>query len=169
MFGNVSALGPAGHAVGMGGRLSGSVGLHACGSGGEMREEDQIGLAEFLTDLRAELSEAQSRAANDSLKLGVEEISLTLEVAYTLTKGGEASAGVRAKFWVLASAEAGVKGSLSSERARTQQLTLTLKPRLEQIVIDERGEQTTLTRGVDVEGTLAAGEERPPVPDPAES
>ena len=57
--------------------------------------EDRIGLAEFLTDLRAELSEAQSRAAGDSLKLGVEEISLTLEVAYTLTKAGEASAGVQ--------------------------------------------------------------------------
>ena len=53
-----------------------------------MAEEDRIGLADFLTDLRAELSEAQSRAAGDSLKLGVEEISLTLEVAYTLAKGG---------------------------------------------------------------------------------
>ena len=103
------------------------------------------------------------------MKLGVEEISLTLEVAYTLTKGGEASAGVRAKFWVLASAEAGVKGSLSSERARTQQLTLTLKPRLEQIVIDERGRQTTETRGVDVEGTFAPSEEQPRLPYPAES
>jgi hypothetical protein len=51
-----------------------------------MTEVDRIGLADFLTDLRAELSEAQSRAAGDSLKLGVEEISLTLEVAYTLTK-----------------------------------------------------------------------------------
>ena len=134
-----------------------------------MGEENKIGLAEFLTDLRAELSEAQSRAANDSLKLAVEEISLTLEVAYTLTKGGEASAGVRAKFWVLASAEAGVKGSLSSERARTQQLTLTLKPRFEQIVIDERGQQTTMTRGVDVGGTFAAGEEQPSIPYPAKS
>ena len=104
-----------------------------------MAEEDRIGLADFLTDLRAELSEAQSRAAGDSLKLGVEEISLTLEVAYTLTKAGEASAGVKAKFWVFAEAEAGVKGSLSSERARTQQLTLTLKPRVEQVVIDRAG------------------------------
>jgi Trypsin-co-occurring domain 2 len=129
-----------------------------------MGEENQIGLAEFLTDLRAELSEAQSRSAQDLLKLGVEEISLTLEVAYTLAKAGEASAGVRAKFWVLASAESGVKGSVSSGRARTQQLTLTLKPRLEQVVFDEQGRQTMLTRGVDVEGSLAAGEEQPPVP-----
>ena len=45
--------------------------------GGGMAEEDRIGLAEFLTDLRAELSKAQSRAAGDSLKLGVEEISAT--------------------------------------------------------------------------------------------
>jgi hypothetical protein len=41
------------------------------------------------------------------LELGVEEISLTVDVAYTLTRGGEVSAGVRAKFWVLASTEAG--------------------------------------------------------------
>jgi hypothetical protein len=33
-------------------------------------------LAEFLTELCAELSEAQSRSAQDSLKLGVEEISV---------------------------------------------------------------------------------------------
>ena len=131
--------------------------------------EGRIGLAEFLTDLRAELSEAQSRAAKDSLKLGVEEISLTLNVTYTLTKEAEASAGIKAKFWVLASAEAGAKGSLSSEQADTQQLTLTLKPRVEQVVNDQQGQQTTLTRGVDVEGSLAAGEERPTLPSPAES
>ena len=126
--------------------------------------EDRIGLAAFLTDLREELSAAQSSAAGDPLKLGVEEISLTLEVAYTLTRGGEASAGVKVKFWVLASAEAGIKGSVSSERARTQQLTLTLKPRVEEIVVDEQGRQTKITRGVDVEGSLVAGEQRPPIP-----
>ena len=131
--------------------------------------EDRIGLAEFLTDLRAELSEAQSRAAQDSLKLAVEEISLTVDLAYTLAKGGEVSAGVRAKFWVLASAEAGAKASGSSERARTQTLTLTLKPRVEQVAIDEKGQQVTLTQGVDVEGDFAAGEEQPSIPAPAES
>jgi hypothetical protein len=134
-----------------------------------MAEVDRIGLADFLTDLRAELSEAQSRAAGDSLKLGVEEISLTLEVAYTLIKAGEASAGVKAKFWVFAEAEAGVKGSLSSERARTQRLTLTLKPRVEQVVTDEQGQQTMVTRGLDVEGRPAAGEEQPPLPAPSRS
>jgi hypothetical protein len=138
-------------------------------AGWSMEEEDRIGLAKFLTDLRAELSEAQSRAADDPLKLGVEEITLTLEVAYTLTKSGEASAGVKAQFWVFASAKADVKGTLSSERAQTQQLTLTLKPRVEQVLIDQQGQHTTITRGVDVEGRLATGEEQPALPSPAQS
>ena len=129
----------------------------------------RIGLADFLTDLRAELSEAQSRTAQDSLKLAVEEISLTLDVAYTLNRASEVAAGVRAKFWVLASVEASAKGSVASERARTQTLTLTLRPRIEQVVVDEQGGQTTLTRGVDIEGSFAMGEEQPPIPTPAES
>ena len=154
--------------MGAGGTLS--VYLAALwGWGGGLAEADRIGLADFLSDLRAELSDARSRAADDSLKLGVEEISLTLEVAYTLTKAGEASAGVKAKFWVFASAEAGVKGSLSSERAGTQQLMLTLKPRVEQVVIDSGGQQTTVTQGVDVEGGLAASEEQPTLPSPGQS
>jgi hypothetical protein len=126
--------------------------------------DDRIGLADFLTELHAELGEAQARAEHDSLKMGVEEISLTLAVAYSLTKSAEASAGVKAKFWVLASAEASGKGTVSSERADTHQLTLTLKPRLDQTVIDEHGRQKLLTRGVDVEGGFVAGEEEPAAP-----
>lgn len=126
--------------------------------------EGRIGLVEFLTDLRAELSEAQSRAAEDALKLAVEDITLTLDIAYTLTRAGEASGNVRAKFWVFASAEAAMKGSLSSARSSTQQLTLRLKPRSEQVVVDEQGQRTTLTRGVDIEGDFAPGEERPVIP-----
>ncbi len=129
--------------------------------------EGRIGLAEFLTDLRAELSEAQSRSAQDSLKLGVEEISLTLDVTCTLTKSAEASAEVKVKFWVLASAEADAKGTLSSERTHAQKLTLTLKPRVEQVVIDQQGRQTTVARGIDVEGTFAESEEQPSLPYPA--
>lgn len=128
--------------------------------------EDRIGLAEFLTDLRAELSQAQSRAAGDALKLGVEEITLTVDVAYTLTKGGEASGEVRAKFWVLEFGQAGAKASVSSERARIQQLRLTLKPRVEQVVIDEEGQQTTITRSVDVHGGFAEAEQQPTIPAP---
>jgi hypothetical protein len=129
-----------------------------------MGDEDRIGLANFLADLRAELSDAQTRAADDHIKLGVEEITLSLDVQCTFTKSAEASAGVKAKFWVLASAEASVKGNASSERARTQHLTLTLKPRTEQVVTDKRGQQTTLTQGLDVDADFAPGEEQPSLP-----
>jgi hypothetical protein len=126
--------------------------------------EHRISLADFLTDLRAELHEAQARSTQDSLKLGVEEITLTLEVTHTLSRQGDASGRLQAKFWVLGSAGADVKGSVASERARTQQLTLTLKPRIEQVVIDEQGRQRTLSQGVDVDGSLVADEQQPPVP-----
>jgi hypothetical protein len=128
--------------------------------------EDRIGLVEFLTDLRAELSDAQSRAAKDALKLTVDEITLVLDVAYTLTKNVETSGKVSAKFWVFASAEVGAKGARSSEQAHTQQLTLTLKPRLEQTVIDAQGRQTKITRNVNVEGKMTPDEERPAIPPP---
>jgi hypothetical protein len=119
-----------------------------------------IGLAEYLTYLREELSEAQSRASGDPLKLGVQEITVALDIAYTLTKSGEASAALKAKFWVLASAEAGAKGSLASSNTRTQRLTLTLKPRLEEVSVDQAGVMV-MTRGLDVEGQIEKDEENP--------
>lgn len=114
-----------------------------------------LGLADFLSDLRAELAEASKRAENDSLKLGVEQVTVLLDVAVTVAKKGEASGKARAKFWVFASVEGGVTGERSSQRAATQHLTLTLKPRIGSI------------RGLDVSGELEQGEENPqlPVPD----
>jgi Trypsin-co-occurring domain 2 len=51
-----------------------------------------MGLADFLSDLRAELAEASKRAEQESLKLGVEEVEVELDVAVTLAKRGEATA-----------------------------------------------------------------------------
>lgn len=126
--------------------------------------DDRIGLAEYLTSLRAELSEAQSRASGDPLKLGVEQITVALDIAYTLTKSGEASGTLKAKFWVLELGEAGAKGSLLSSNTRTQRLTVTLKPRVEEVFIDREGRRTTITRNVDVTGKLDQDEESPPTP-----
>ena len=75
---------------------------------------DTIALADFLADLRTELSEAQARAADDPLKLGIEEITLALDIAYKLKKAGEASAKAKVSFLVWLSGEAAAKGSLSS-------------------------------------------------------
>jgi hypothetical protein len=65
---------------------------------------------------------------------------------------------------VFASAEAAAKGTASSEQARTHQLTLTLKPRMEEVVVDHEGRQTTITRSVDVTGALDDSEEQPELP-----
>jgi hypothetical protein len=125
-----------------------------------------LGLADFLTDLREELAEAVRRAENQPLRLGVEELTVSLDVAVTIAKKGEASAKASAKFWVFASAEGGVRGELSSQRATTQRLTLTLKPSMEEVVTDETGQIRMVRRQVDVAGEIEAQEERPGLPAP---
>jgi hypothetical protein len=127
-----------------------------------------LGLADFLSDLRAELAEASNRAEHESLKLGVEEVTVSLDVAVTIAKKGEASAKASAKFWVFASVEGGVKGERSSQQVTTQHLTLTLKPRTEEVIIDETGKARVLRRGVDVTGAIEGREEDPELPDPSE-
>jgi Trypsin-co-occurring domain 2 len=131
--------------------------------------DDALGLADFLSDLRAELAEASKRAEHESLRLGVEEVTVSLDVAVTVAKRGEASAKTSAKFWVFASAEGGVRGERSSQRAATQHLTLTLKPRTEEVIIDETGQARVIRRGVDVTGAIGVGEERPDLPAPKPS
>ena len=127
-----------------------------------------LGLADFLSDLRSELAEASKRAENDSLRLGVEQVTVSLDVAVTVAKKGEGSAGAKAKFWVFASVEGGVKAELSSQRASIQHLTLTLKPRIEKIEIDESGKARLVARGLDVSGKLEQREESPQLPVPDE-
>jgi hypothetical protein len=125
-----------------------------------------LGLADFLTDLRAELAEASRRAEKESLKLGVEEVTVSLDVTVTIAKKGEASARAKAQFWVFASVEGGLTGERSSQRATTQHLTLTLKPRTEEVIVDETGKARVIRRGVDVTGAIGVGEERPDLPAP---
>jgi Trypsin-co-occurring domain 2 len=128
--------------------------------------EGALGLADFLSGLREELAEASKRAEQESLKLGVEEVTVSLDVAVTIAKKGEASSKAMAKFWVFASAEAGVKGERSSQQVTTQRLTLTLKPRTEEVIIDDTGKARVIHRGVDVTGAIEAHEERPDLPPP---
>ena len=67
--------------------------------------EGSLGLADFLTQLRVELDQAHLRAASDGLglRLGVDQVELSLDVVYTTEKAGQANAEVKAKFWVLTS------------------------------------------------------------------
>ena len=127
------------------------------------RPEGVLGLADFLSDLRAELAEASRRAEGQALRLAVGEVTVSLDIGVTLTTTGEASAKAAAKFWVFASAEGSVRGERSSERMTTQHLTLTLKPRIEEVVRDESGRETVRVREVDVEGVFAEGEDLPDI------
>ncbi|WIM92551.1 hypothetical protein ACTOB_004495 [Actinoplanes oblitus] len=120
-----------------------------------------IGLADFLRDLRAELTEAQSAADGQQLRLGIDEIEITMDVVYTTTRSAETSGKIGAKFWVVASAEAAVKGALGSAQANTQRISLKLKPRVEVATVDQTGATTVVTRGLDVHGAFAPGEELP--------
>lgn len=125
------------------------------------RPEGALGLADFLSDLRAELAEASRRAEGQALRLGVEEVTLSLDIGVTLTTTGEGSVKVGAKFWVFASAEGKVRGELAKERMTTQHLTLTLRPRIEEVVRDESGREKVRRRELDVGGGFVEGEDRP--------
>lgn len=123
----------------------------------------RLGLADYLTDLREELAEAQSRAAGASLLLGVDEVTVTLQVAVTTGRKGTGSGRVSTKFWVL-NAEVGGGGESSSQRVGTQQITLTLKPRVESVTFDEQGSLAVTSRGLDVSSRLTDSEESPDLP-----
>jgi hypothetical protein len=130
--------------------------------------EGALGLADFLAELRAELNRARDQAVADGsgLRLGVDQVELSLDVGYTLEKSGGTQVKASAKFWVFASAEAGASGSVSSQRVHTQHLKLLLTPRVETVTVDESGHTTTKTGGLDVHGQLEPSEEHVELPAP---
>lgn len=130
--------------------------------------EGSLGLADFLTQLRVELDQAHLRAASDGLglRLGVDQVELSLDVVYTTEKAGQANAEVKAKFWVLEFASAGVGGSLRAENTRTQHLNILLRPRQDTIVLDEMGQPRIVTGGLDVSGKLEQSEGQVVLPVP---
>ena len=89
---------------------------------------------------------------------------MSLDVAVTLARKGEASVRATAKFWVFAAVEGGVRGELSSQRAATQHLTLTLTPRVEEVETDASGRLQKTSRGLYVSGRLGQREENPELP-----
>lgn len=133
-----------------------------------------LGLVEFLADLRSDLQQAQTQARTQAesqtqtgdgggvLWLGLEEVTVTVEVVHEQTVSGETAGKVGGKFWVFASAEASVKAGGGTKRSGTQTLTLTLKPRVDTTMTDAQGQAATMSRGVDVDGQLATGEQLPP-------
>lgn len=134
------------------------------------REPAGLGLVEFLADLRADLQAAQEQAdaqvarQEGGLRLGVNEVTVTLDVGHVATTSGEVSGKVTGKFWVFGGAEAGVKAGMQRERSGTQTLTLTLRPRVVAVSVDEHGRHVLTSSGLDVSGEIAAGEESAQMP-----
>ena len=79
----------------------------------------RIGLAEMLTELRAQLLKARGEGADETLKFEIADVEIEVEIA--TTKEAEGKGGV--KFWVY-NAEAGVAAS----QGTTQRLKLKLRP-----------------------------------------
>lgn len=137
--------------------------------GNDDLDDRGLGLVEFLGDLRTELQEAQDRAlaarlagTSSALRLVVDEITVTLEVAHERTLTGEASGKVTGKFWVFGSAEAGATAGVQRGRTGTQTLTLTLKPQFETVTAGEDGVLSTERREFEVTSPVDAGERQAP-------
>ena len=128
-----------------------------------------LGLVEFLADLRADLEAAQTRAQEGDgpgggLRLAVEQVTVTLEVAHVATTSGELSGKVAGKFWVFGSAEVASKGALQRERSGTQTLELTLRPRVETVSVDAQGNPVTTSEGLDVDSPMTGAEQSATIP-----
>ncbi|GAA2147749.1 trypco2 family protein [Humibacillus xanthopallidus] len=115
-----------------------------------------ISLGEFLSDLRAELV-ASENSDESGLKLGVDEVTIQLEVRHVRETEATAKVAGKAKFWVLAEGGAEASGKVAGSKEATQQLTLKLRPR-----IDTRTPAGTSSTGFDVSSRARDEETREP-------
>lgn len=121
--------------------------------------ENKLGLAEFLADLRAELTHSAEQAQDQKLKFEMKEVTVALDIGVTIEKKGEMGAKVGAKFWVFGKAEAEVKAGVSSEHVTTQRLTLTLTPWMEDTTVDETGTVHKAKKAADIESVTGSHED----------
>jgi len=81
----------------------------------------EIELSELIENLRSELSQARKAGEGEELRFEVGQVELELSVV--VSKEGSGSGSVR--FWVI-----GLGGEVKASSAATQQMKLTLTPRL---------------------------------------
>ncbi|MEZ4561248.1 MAG: trypco2 family protein [Thermomicrobiales bacterium] len=87
--------------------------------------DPRLGLSEYLVGLIAELSDMVSRTRKADLDFGVTDISVELDVEYTVTLRQNQA---QPEFWVLHSDCAPAAHEEPAERCHSQRLTLRLTP-----------------------------------------
>jgi hypothetical protein len=89
----------------------------------------RLRLSEFLGELEAELGKARSQTEKDNLTYHMDEVTLELDIACTLTKSAESPTKVKPEFWVLGCGSRNAEEGLPSQ-CNVQRLILRLTPRL---------------------------------------
>jgi hypothetical protein len=102
-------------------------------------------LAEFLTELQAELSKARSQAETDDLEFSVDGVTLDVDISYTLTQSPESPTRVKPEFWVLGSAAQDATVGAGAAQGNMQHLSVRLTPRLVAADMDEPKEVAPLS------------------------
>jgi hypothetical protein len=89
------------------------------------RESDaQLGLAEYLTQLQAELSRALAQREADDIKFSVDGVTVELDIIYTLTQSAGSPTSVKPEFWLLGpGAQAGAGSAHRNQQHLIVQLT----------------------------------------------
>lgn len=87
----------------------------------------------ILTELGAVLSKARAQMEKQQPNYGVDEVTLELDIAYTLTQSANMPTKVKPEFWVLGRGLRDAKDGVPSAQWDTQHLILRLTPRMEDI------------------------------------
>jgi hypothetical protein len=99
-----------------------------------------------MAELVAELSKARSQTDKDNLNYGVDEITLELDIAYTLTESADTPNKVKPEFWVLRRDWRDAEDESPSAQWNMQHLILRLTPRLEDVRAGESEYVGTMSR-----------------------
>lgn len=109
------------------------------------RESDaRLRLAEYLTELQAELSKARAQSELDDSRFSVDAVTLEVDISYTLTRSAKSPATMQPEFWVLGSGARKVEDAAGSTHRDAQHLIVRLSPKLEAADADESEEVATI-------------------------
>lgn len=109
------------------------------------RESDvRLRLAEYLTELQAELSRARTQSELDDSGFSLAGVTLELNVSYTLTRSAKSPATMLPEFWVLGAAARQAEDDAGATHQDIQHLIVRLAPKPEAADTDESDEVTAI-------------------------